>query len=113
MTPEQLKYCANDVIYLHRIHEELNKILIRENRVELYKNCLKFLKTKVELDLAQFKESMNSSFKRKCQINFKMFQSRVKWNNCTFTNHLDKLWIYILAISITALVKRVFIFHFC
>ena len=27
LKPEQLKYCANDVIYLHRIHEELNKIL--------------------------------------------------------------------------------------
>ena len=30
LTPEQLKYCANDVVYLHKIHEELNKILIRE-----------------------------------------------------------------------------------
>ena len=57
LTPEQLKYCANDVI-LHRIHEELNKILIRENRVELYKNCLKFLKTRVELDLAQFRDDI-------------------------------------------------------
>ena len=46
LTPEQLKYCANDVIHLHKIHEELNKILIRENRVDLYKNCLKFLKTR-------------------------------------------------------------------
>ena len=27
LTPAQLKYCANDVIYLHKIHEELNKIL--------------------------------------------------------------------------------------
>ena len=27
LTPSQLKYCANDVIYLHKIHEELNKIL--------------------------------------------------------------------------------------
>ena len=54
----QLKYCANDVIYLHKIHEELNKILERENRIELYKNCLKFLKTRVELDLALFKEDI-------------------------------------------------------
>ena len=54
LTPAQLKYCANDVVYLHKIHEELQKILIRENRFELYQNCLKFLKTRVELDLALF-----------------------------------------------------------
>ena len=54
----QLKYCANDVIYLHKINEELNKILKRENRIELYQECLKFLKTRVDLDLALFKEDI-------------------------------------------------------
>ena len=58
LTPAQLKYCANDVIYLHRIHEELNKILKRENRINLYQDCLKFLKTRVDLDLALFKEDI-------------------------------------------------------
>ena len=58
LTPAQLKYCANDVIYLHKIHEELNKILERENRIDLYNNCLKFLKTRVALDLAQFKDDI-------------------------------------------------------
>tara|TARA_A100001011_G_scaffold327072_1_gene351017 strand:+ start:1671 stop:2276 length:606 start_codon:yes stop_codon:yes gene_type:complete len=58
LTPAQLKYCANDVIYLHKIHDELNKILIRENRIELYKQCLNFLKTRVELDLAFFKDDI-------------------------------------------------------
>ncbi len=58
LTQAQLKYCANDVIYLHKIHEELNKILIRENRFELYKECLKFLKTRVDLDLALFKDDI-------------------------------------------------------
>ena len=58
LTPAQLKYCANDVIYLHKIHEELNKILERENRIYLYKDCLKFLKTRVELDLALFKDDI-------------------------------------------------------
>ena len=48
----QLNYCANDVVYLHKIHDELNKILIREKRIDLYNNCLKFLKTRVELDLS-------------------------------------------------------------
>ena len=54
LTTAQLKYCANDVIYLHKIHDELNKILVRENREDLYKDCLKFLKTRVDLDLASF-----------------------------------------------------------
>ena len=58
LTSAQLKYCANDVIYLHKIHEELNKILIRENRFELYKDCLKFLKTRIDLDLALFKDDI-------------------------------------------------------
>ena len=58
LTTAQLKYCANDVIYLHQIHEELNRILIRENRIELYTNCLKFLKTRVDLDLAYFKDDI-------------------------------------------------------
>tara|TARA_B100000676_G_C17919923_1_gene754880 strand:- start:511 stop:1122 length:612 start_codon:yes stop_codon:yes gene_type:complete len=58
LTQAQLKYCANDVIYLHRIHSELMKILIREKRNELYQECLKFLKTRVDLDLSLFKEDI-------------------------------------------------------
>ena len=58
LTPAQLKYCANDVIYLHKIHEQLNKILERENRMQLYQDCLKFLKTRVDLDLALFKDDI-------------------------------------------------------
>ncbi len=58
LTPAQIKYCANDVIYLHKIHENLNKILERENRIKLYHDCLKFLKTRVDLDLALFKDDI-------------------------------------------------------
>ena len=58
LSPAQLKYCANDVIYLHKIHEELYKILKRENRVKLYEDCLKFLQTRIDLDLALFKEDI-------------------------------------------------------
>ena len=58
LTPAQLKYCANDVVYLHKIHDELNKILVREKRLNLYKDCLKFLKTRVELDLALFRDDI-------------------------------------------------------
>ena len=58
LSPAQLKYCANDVIYLHKIHDELYKILEREKRINLYKDCLKFLKTRVELDLSEFKDDI-------------------------------------------------------
>ena len=58
LSPAQLKYCANDVIYLHKIHEGLNKILEREKRLDLYNDCLKFLKTRVDLDLALFKDDI-------------------------------------------------------
>ena len=58
LSSAQLKYCANDVVYLHKIHEELNKILVREKRIELYSDCLKFLKTRVDLDLALFKDDI-------------------------------------------------------
>ena len=58
LSPAQLKYCANDVIYLHKIHDNLEKILETENRIKLYRDCLKFLKTRVDLDLALFKDDI-------------------------------------------------------
>mgnify|MGYP002860462239 CR=1 FL=1 len=58
LSSAQLKYCANDVIYLHEIHDKLFGILEREKRVNLYKDCLHFLKTRVDLDLAHFKEDI-------------------------------------------------------
>ena len=58
LTSAQLKYCANDVIFLHEIHSKLEEILIRENRIDLYKQCLNFLNTRVELDLALFKDDI-------------------------------------------------------
>ena len=51
---EQLKYSSNDVLYIPKIHQELNKILIREKRIELYKNALIYLKVRVDLDLAGY-----------------------------------------------------------
>ena len=58
LTPAQLKYCANDVIYLHEINNRLNEILKREDRIELYKKCLKFINTRVDLDLASFTDDV-------------------------------------------------------
>ena len=54
----QLQYCSNDVIYLHEIKQNLNKMLIRENRLELYENCIKFLKTRIKLDQSGFTEDI-------------------------------------------------------
>ena len=58
LTPAQLKYCANDVIYLHKIHDELITILKREDRLELYTKSLNFLNLRVDLDLASFNEDI-------------------------------------------------------
>ena len=58
LTEKQLQYCANDVIYLHTIHSKLSQILIREKRLDLYNSCLKFLRTRVDLDLASFKDDV-------------------------------------------------------
>ena len=58
LTEKQLKYCAQDVIFLHKICESLNKILIREDRIKLYNETIKFLKTRVDLDFASFKEDI-------------------------------------------------------
>jgi len=52
LDPEQLKYSATDVIHLHKIYEELNKILTREKRMKLYKEAFKYTKIRVDLDLA-------------------------------------------------------------
>ena len=58
LTSAQLKYCANDVVYLHKINEELNKILVREKRIKLYEDCIRFINTRVNLDLASFKDDI-------------------------------------------------------
>ena len=55
LSDKQLEYAANDVIYLHKIKSELEKMLIRENRMELFKSCINFLNTRVELDQNGFK----------------------------------------------------------
>ena len=58
LTDKQLKYCAQDVLYLHKIFDSLEKILIRENRFDLYYKTINFINTRVELDFASFKEDI-------------------------------------------------------
>ena len=58
LSASQIKYCANDVIYLHKINELLNEMLKRENRLELYQECLKYVNTRVKLDYYNFPEDI-------------------------------------------------------
>ena len=55
LTSKQLEYAANDVVYLHKIKVELEKMLVREKRVDVFNRCLAFLDTRVELDQNGFK----------------------------------------------------------
>tara|TARA_X000000368_G_C22952084_1_gene677105 strand:- start:563 stop:1174 length:612 start_codon:yes stop_codon:yes gene_type:complete len=58
LSNKQLQYCANDVVYLHKIYEGLYKILLREKRLNLYNETIKFLPTRVDLDFASYKEDI-------------------------------------------------------
>ena len=58
LSDAQLQYCSNDVIYLHKIKNELHKMLIRENRLNLYENSIQFLKTRIKLDQSGFVEDI-------------------------------------------------------
>jgi ribonuclease D len=58
MTDAMLQYAAGDVIYLHKIRDALQKMLVRENRVELFENCMKFLPSRIKLDEKLFTEDI-------------------------------------------------------
>jgi ribonuclease D len=58
LTDAQLQYCSNDVIFLHKIRDELHKMLVRENRLDLYESCIKFLKSRIKLDQSGFTEDI-------------------------------------------------------
>ena len=54
LSDKQLQYCAKDVIYLHKIYENLRNILVREKRDRLYDEAIQFIHSRVNLDLASF-----------------------------------------------------------
>lgn len=56
LSEAQLEYAASDVLYLHRLREELNKRLEREGRMEMAQKCFDFLPTRAALDLAGWPE---------------------------------------------------------
>ena len=51
LSKNQIKYASNDVSYLHQIKNELDIILEREKRAHLLAPILKFLPTRVKMDL--------------------------------------------------------------
>ena len=56
LTEAQLNYAASDVLYLHRLREELDKRLDREGRTDLAQAAFDFLPTRARLDLAGWPE---------------------------------------------------------
>ncbi|CAL7960549.1 Ribonuclease D [Alphaproteobacteria bacterium] len=51
LTQEQIEYAANDVLYLHKLKNVLDKLLVREGREEIAKKCFDFLPTLARLDV--------------------------------------------------------------
>src|SRR5215213_9674874 len=52
----QREYAASDVRFLHRLKEQLDKRLVRENRMELAQACFDFLPARAMLDLSGWPE---------------------------------------------------------
>ncbi|NSX53350.1 ribonuclease D [Parasulfitobacter algicola] len=57
LTDAQLTYAASDVLYLHRLMDELNTRLEREGRLDIAQACFDFLPTRARLDLAGWPET--------------------------------------------------------
>jgi ribonuclease D len=56
LTQAQVDYAASDVLYLHRIKAELDRMLVREGRMDLAQSCFDFLPARAQLDLAGWPE---------------------------------------------------------
>jgi len=56
LSEAQLDYAASDVLYLHKLREELDRRLARENRTEIAQACFDFLPTRAKLDIAGWPE---------------------------------------------------------
>ena len=56
LTSDQLAYAASDVLYLHRLWEKLEALLVREGRRDLAEACFSFLPTRGRLDLLGYED---------------------------------------------------------
>jgi ribonuclease D len=52
LSPEQIEYAASDVLHLHRLKAEMEKLVSREGRAELMEACMRFLPDRAALDIA-------------------------------------------------------------
>ena len=50
LTEAQKKYAATDVLYLHKIKDKLDEMLIREKRLKLAQACFEFIEHRTDLD---------------------------------------------------------------
>lgn len=62
LTDAQREYAASDVLYLHKLKEELEHRLIREGRMELAQACFDFLPTRAKLDLLGWGDDMTDIY---------------------------------------------------
>lgn len=57
ITDKQVDYAASDVLHLHKLKVKLDEMLKRENRMEIFQACVKFLPTRAKLDIQGFGSS--------------------------------------------------------
>ncbi len=51
LSQDQKAYAANDVLYLHKLKEKLDAMLVENGRMDIAQECFSFLKTRGTLDL--------------------------------------------------------------
>ena len=56
LSAAQQEYAAGDVLYLHRLREKLEEMLVVADRLEIAKACFAFLGTRIALDISGFEE---------------------------------------------------------
>jgi ribonuclease D len=56
LSTEQMDYAAADVLYLHRLMAEMERLLAREGRTALAEACFRFLPDRAALDIAGWAE---------------------------------------------------------
>ncbi|MFK8040300.1 MAG: ribonuclease D [Rickettsiaceae bacterium] len=56
LTEEQIKYAANDVLYLHKICGILSNMLIDQDKIVIFKEICDFLRVRINLDLLGWRD---------------------------------------------------------
>src|SRR4051812_12437650 len=57
LTQAQIDYAASDVLHLHALKEKLDRMLVREDRMQIAQDCFVFLPTRARLDLIGWPET--------------------------------------------------------